>query len=427
MRRSLARLERASVEEVVAFQERRLRWLVRWCAVGSPFYRDWFARSGVDPREIRSLEDLGRLPLLDRAELMAEPERFCVYPRRLMWPARSSGTSGRVVTVYRTAGSSAFELSALERQWGWFGVPPRPRSLLLRSNDPDTEGTGVLAREVRGAGHLVVSSFRLTADRLPGLLREIRAFGPQVVEGWPSSITILASLLAEAGERLPVAGVITSSEVMSARQRELMREVFGGPVIDHYGQTERVAMAGGCEAGGYHEFPDYGIVELLPVPGQSERWEIVGTPLHNWGFPLLRYRTGDEVGPLPSGWCPCGRSFRLLGEVDGRVEDAFTAADGRPLPLPATVVDDLVGLREAQVAQLAPGRFEVRLVPAPGCDLDAARRQATHNVEKYFGPDQDVTFRVLDRIPRSPSGKLKAAIRLDDPAHLLPEDHGVRD
>ena len=416
MRRSLGRLERASAEEVVAYQERRLRLLVRWAAVGSPFYREWFAESGVEPGDIRTLGDLQRLPLLDRSHLMEGqgPERFGVYPRGLMWAAHSSGTSGRVVTVFRTPGSSAFELSALQRQWGWFGVPERPRSLLLRSNDPDGTGTGVLAREVPGAGQLVVSSFRLTAERLPGLLAEIRAFCPQVVEGWPSSISILAGLLRDAGERLPVVGVITSSEVMSVQQRALIGEVFGGPVIDHYGQTERVAMAGSCEAGGYHEFPDYGIVELLPVAGQAERWEIVGTPLHNWGFPLFRYRTGDEVGPLPTGGCGCGRSFRLLGEIDGRVEDVFTAADGRPLPLPHTVVKNLMGLREVQVAQLAPGRFEFRLVPAPSCDLDAVRRQAAHNVDKYFGPDQTVTFRVLDQIPREPSGKLKAAVRLDE-------------
>ena len=206
--------------------------------------------------------------------------------------------------------------------------------------------------------------------------------------------------------------VITSSEVITAEQVRLMREVFGGPVVDHYGQTERVAMAGSCEAGGYHQFPDYGIIELLPVPGRSDSWEIVGTPLHNWGFPLLRYRTGDEVGPAPAGPCPCGRAFPLLGRIDGRVEDTFTAADGRPLPLPGTVVDDLEGLREVQVAQLAPGRFEFRLVPANGSDLTATEAQARQNVDKYFGPGQTVTFRVLDHIPREPSGKLKPTIRV---------------
>jgi phenylacetate-CoA ligase len=305
-----------------------------------------------------------------------------------------------------------FELSALQRQWSWFEVPHRPRSLLLRSHDPDPHRTGVLTRVVPGAGQLMVSSFRLSKELLPRLLEQIRAFDPQVVEGWPSSITILASLLRDRGERLPVTAVITSSEVITAEQLKLMREVFGGPVVDHYGQTERVAMAGTCETGGYHEFPDYGIIELIPVEGRTDRWEIVGTPLHNWGFPLFRYRTGDEVGPSPTRPCPCGRAFRLLGRIDGRIEDTFTAANGQPLPLPHTVIKNLVGLREVQIAQLAPGRFEIRLVPTTGSDLTAAQEQARQNVEKYFGPNQTVTFRIMDHIPREPSGKLKAAIRV---------------
>jgi hypothetical protein len=85
---------------------------------------------------------------------------------------------------------------------------------------------------------------------------------------------------------------------------------------------------------GYNEFPDYGIIELIPVGGRTDHWEIVGTPLHNWGFPLFRYRTGDEVRPSPLGPCSCGRAFRLLGKIDGRVEDTFIAANGQVLPSP---------------------------------------------------------------------------------------------
>jgi phenylacetate-CoA ligase len=173
-------------------------------------------------------------------------------------------------------------------------------------------------------------------------------------------------------------------------------------------------MAGSCEAGGYHEFSDYGITELLPVPGHTDRWEIVGTPLHNWGFPMFRYRTGDEVGPAPAGRCPCGRDFPLLGRIDGRVEDTFTAANGQVLPVPSIVLDDLVGLREVQVAQFAPGRFEIRVVPADHADIAAVQAQALRNVDKYYGPGQTVTFRVMDCIPRARSGKFKPAIILTD-------------
>jgi phenylacetate-CoA ligase len=199
---------------------------------------------------------------------------------------------------------------------------------------------------------------------------------------------------------------------MGDSQRALMREVFVGPIIDHYGQTERVAMAGTCEAGNYHIFPDYGIVEL--VPAAEHAWEIVATPLHNWGFPLFRYRTGDTVGPTPAGPCACGRSFPLLGTIDGRVEDAFTAADGRPIPLPHALVKNLTGLREVQAVQRAPGRFEIRIVPGVGFDSTAVAALAHRNVERLVGPGQQVVIQQMTRIPRTARGKLKTAIVLND-------------
>ncbi len=414
MRRSLERMEYASPEEIRRHQERRLRVLVRLAATRSPFYRTWFAGSGVDPRSIRTLEDLPRLPLLERHHLAERSDEFLAYPRRMLWPAHSSGTTGSVVTVYRTPGSSVYELSAQERQWRWFGLPRGPRRAVLRGSDFAASRNGAVTMELPGARQLLISSFHLTPDRLPEILAALRRFRPDAIEAWPSSATLLAALLRDAGQRFPVRALITSSEVISTAQHELLRDVFAAPVADHYGQTERVTMAGTCELGAYHVFPDYGIVELLPVDGGTQRWEIVGTPLHNWGFPLLRYRTGDEVTTPPRRPCGCGRSFPLLGTIDGRVEDAFTAADGRHVPLPHTLVKTLTGLRETQVAQRAPGCFEVRMVPGAGFDRAAIESQARRTIERVVGAGQTVTFALMDRIPRSASGKLRPAIVLDD-------------
>ena len=412
MRRKAANLDHAVAAEIHADQERRLRGLVRWAAARSPFYRRWFAEAGVDARSIRGLADLPILPVLERQHLVDQPDDFCAYPRHMMWKANSSGTSGSVVTTYRTVGSSVFELAALERQWGWFGLPRSPRRAILRGSDFHADNPGQVARELRGGRQLLVSSFHLTPGSLPAICAALRAFQPDVVEGWPSSITLLAGLLHQSGERLPVKAIITSSEVVGDSQRALMREVFGGPIIDHYGQTERVAMAGTCEAGNYHIFPDYGIVELVPAAEHAS--EIVATPLHNWGFPLFRYRTGDTVGPTPAGPCACGRSFPLLGTIDGRVEDAFTAADGRPIPLPHALVKNLTGLREVQAVQRAPGRFEIRIVPGVGFDSTAVAALAHRNVERLVGPGQLVVIQQMTRIPRTERGKLKTTVVLND-------------
>ncbi|WP_051179701.1 phenylacetate--CoA ligase family protein [Nocardia concava] len=409
LQRRLDALEHADADGIRAYQEQRLRQLVCLAARRSPFYREYFRNSGIDPRSIRTLDDLPKLPLLSREDLAQRADDFRTLPRWLMRSVRSGGTSGVPIECHRTLASTMFELAALERQWSWFGVPENSRRIVLRGNTFATGGKAPTLA-VRGARQLLVSSYHLTPDRLDRIVADIRRFAPDVVEGWPSSIALLAALLRDRQIRIPVRAVITSSEVMAPGQRALIEQVFEAPVIDHYGQTERAAMAGACEAGGYHVFPYYGIVELLPVEGAPDRWEIVGTSLQNRGFPLFRYRTGDEVRPAPAGPCPCGRAFPLLGVVDGRVEDTFTSADGRPLPLPSSIVDDLTGLREAQIAQLRPGVFELRVVPGTGFSEARTTAHARRNVLRQFGSGQELRVRVFEMLPRPPSGKLKTAV-----------------
>ena len=409
MMRSLALMDHADEEAISRYQNRRLQLLVRLAAARSPFYRAWFRDARLDPRSVRTVADLAQLPLLDRSHLVTGAEQFLVYPDRLLWQAHSSGTSGAPITCYRTPGSSVFELSVLERQWSWFSLSRSPRRVILRGAFSADQG-GPPAKLLPGARQLLVWSFGLTPETLPAVVDAIRDFRPDAIEGWPSAITVLASLLRDQGLTMPVRAVITSSEVTTATQADLMRTVFRGPIVDHYGQAERVAMAGSCEAGGYHVFPDYGIVELLPVPGIQDSWEVVGTALHNWGFPLFRYRTGDHVRSADPGPCPCGRAYPLLGRIDGRVEDCFTSADGRPLPMPSIVIDDLVNVREAQIAQQGPGRFEVRVVPIAGSDLQALTAQIRANVDRYFGPGQAVSVRVVDAVPRTAVGKVKNSV-----------------
>jgi len=415
MRRTLAELDHAPATVLRDFQDRRLRSMVRWAAARSPFYRDWFAEHRVDPRDVRTVTDLPVLPLIDRSVLLEQgASRFLAYPARLTWPAYSSGTSGHgVVEVRRTPGSSVYELAALQRQWSWFGLRPDVRRLVLREAGADPGPDGSAVQEVPGANQLKVSAYDLGRVDTDRLLADVRAWGPGAVEGWPSAIAALAHLLEERGERLPVGGVITSSEVVPHSQRLLLESVFEAPVIDHYGQTERVSMAGTCEALGYHLFDDYAVTELLGVDGDDlGAREIVGTPLHNWAFPLFRYRTGDTVGQDPAGECTCGRSHQRIGPVAGRAEDRFTAADGRPLPMPSAVFDGVLGLRESQIAQLAPGRFAVRLAMRPGVRTDDVVAEVRGNIDRLFGPGQDLEVTVHDHVPRSPSGKLRPSVVL---------------
>jgi phenylacetate-CoA ligase len=410
----LSRTERLSEDAMRAHQERQLRRVVRWAARRTPYYRHWFRSSAIEPGDIRGLEDLSRLPILERADLVGDAaRRFLAYPVGLAWAVHSSGTTGEPATCYRSAGSSVFQLAAIQRQWSWFGVGNRPRMVVVRGMPG---GDGAPVRRNPGANQLLVSSFALTPDRAEDILAAIADFEPEALEGWPSSLSILAGLADDAGRRIPVRAVFTASEMITSAQRALIGRVCSAPVVDHYGQMEAICLMGECERGGYHVWSDCAIVELLPAPGGGGRREVVHTPLHNLAFPIIRYRSGDVVTPAPPGArCPCGReSWPLIGAVVGRSEEVLMAADGGPVPLASILLDHLPGVRESQLVQTRPGAFEARVVAGSGFVRADAERAFARSVDHYVGSGQDATLVVVERIPRRASGKLSPVVVLHD-------------
>ncbi len=409
MSRELRRIAAAGPDEIRAFQEGRLRAMTRWAAVASPFYRQWFRREKVDPREIRTLDDLRRLPVLRRNDLMDRPETFRAYPARAMWEAHSSGTSGRAVTVYRTPGSSVYEMRVLERQWSWFGLPRALRRVTLGGSDFAADRPGNPTEIVPGARQLLVSSYRLTPDDLP------RSCGTSA-----GSVPTRST----AGRRASVCSrnccTSRGSNSRSAPSSRPPRRCGPPSAPDPRGlprpdrrslRSDGARRDGGHVRGGHDAHLSrlrHRRTRTRPrCPGQMGDHR---NTLAQLGFPDLplpdgrsgRTGTGRRVRVRPG--IPHPRSARRS------VEDAFTAADGRPLPLPSTVIDDVTGVREAQIAQLAPGRFEIRMVPGVGFDAERVEQQYRRNVERLFGPGQELRVVTLDAVPRTASGKLKTAV-----------------
>ena len=99
--------------------------------------------------------------------------------------------------------------------------------------------------------------------------------------------------------------------------------------------------------------------------------------------------------------CPCGRRFPPFGLIGGRAEDLVRAADGRPVPLASTIIDDLTGLKEVQFVQHRPGVFEVRMVPGAGYDRAAVEALARRNMHLMAGPGNEMTFTAKEALKRS--------------------------
>ncbi|MCX5672198.1 MAG: hypothetical protein NTU94_12845 [Planctomycetota bacterium] len=118
------------------YQGERLRDLVLWAAQKAPYYRETFRRVGIRPDDIRGIQDLPRLPTLDKNVVRGDPRRFLAERR---WPAllirgHTSGSTGVPLVVYGDITSACWEEALLTRWRRRAGVQPRHRRVWVRGD-----------------------------------------------------------------------------------------------------------------------------------------------------------------------------------------------------------------------------------------------------------------------------------------------------
>jgi phenylacetate-CoA ligase len=126
-------------------------------------------------------------------------------------------------------------------------------------------------------------------------------------------------------------------------------------------------------------------------------------------MPLIRYRCGDFVRPATGERCPCGRSFPLIAEVQGRVDDCVKLPDGRSIGRLDHIFKGLSGIVEAQIRQDQIDAVTVLVVPAPSFN-DAIRDHLVANARERLGPDIGLDVKLVDAVPRTARGKLKGVV-----------------
>ena len=261
---------------------------------------------------------------------------------------------------------------------------------------------------------LYMSSYHLSPALIPHYLDALQRYKITYLWGYTSALYALAQEAIRLGRSdVTMTVAITNAEPVFDYQRDAISRAFHCPVRETYGMAEVVMAAEECEAGRLHSWPEVGWQEVVgpadePVP-PGESGDLLSTGLLNADMPLVRYRIGDRGALAPSNAvCECGRALPLISRIEGRVDDVLYTADGRQIGRLDPVFKAELPIHEAQIVQEALDRVVVRYVPAPGFGPDDEQSIADRLRER-MGP-VNVTFEVLDEVPRTKNGKFRAVL-----------------
>jgi phenylacetate-CoA ligase len=320
-----------SRSKLTDFQDRKVRAIVKYAFEYSRFYNERFKQLGLRPDDVKGVRDLNKLPIFRRGELQKNAEKIVSDKFDIdgLEVDRTSGSSGQPLLVYLCRKEDEFRKAKMLRANISCGQRLRDRWLVITSPRHQSKQVGL--QKLLG----VYSPFSVSVfENLATQFSIIEKFKPDIIEGYSSSLVLLASEIERMGiQHVGARLIIGGAELVDEPSRSFVERIFGAPFYDQYASVELEAMAWQCvEKSGYHVDADSVVMQFVDEEGEEvapgERGEIVCTSLFNYAMPFIRYAIGD-VGISSDEECTCGRGFPLMKMIEGRKDSFVRLPDGR--------------------------------------------------------------------------------------------------
>ena len=322
-------METLTREQISALQLERLQATVRHC-MNSPFYKQRFEEIGLKPEDIKSLDDIRKIPFTTKADLRdTYPFGMASVPLRECTRLHSSsGTTGTPTVILHTQKDLEEWANQVARNLWMVGL--RPDDVFQNSSGYGMF-TGGLGFQY-GAERMGMLTIPAAAGNSLRQIKFMTDFGTTALHAVPSYVTRLYEVMQSAGvdprkdTKLKVLAI--GAEPHSEEQRRRIEEMMGVKAYNSFGMSEMCGPGVGFECqeqNGLHFWEDYYIVEIVdpetlePV-ADGEIGELVLTTLCREAMPLLRYRTRDLTRVLGR-TCPCGRNHVRIDRMRGRSDD----------------------------------------------------------------------------------------------------------
>ena len=410
--------EYLSVDELNAIQFCLLRSLCEYSCSYLKFYNSY--PSVLQSDDINNfIYWFKRLPILDKTIVRSDIDLFLARSSRLGIRKNTGGSTGEPFVFYLDRFvTRQREKAFIFDQWGRVGYTPGDLIFNLRGSMP---GKGFFVKHdhifnVRSASSIDMSP--ATVHRYVSYINKTR---PSFIQGYPSTIYQLALLMNLKNQSIDcqIKAVFCGSEKLFQYQRDLISRTFNCRVFSWYGHSEYQVLAGECECSNkLHIYPQYGYTELIPC-GQydedgKEIFEIVATGFNNRFMPLLRYRTCDYVIPSSDQQCDCGRSYYLIDDVIGRVQEFVVDRSGNLISVTPLIYgqhyNQFEKIYEFQIIQKVEGEI-LFLIDKASLISERELEILCQNIQELVCDRLAVSYKFTDAIEKSKIGKRRTVVQ----------------
>ncbi|WP_340818378.1 phenylacetate--CoA ligase [Methanolobus sp. WCC4] len=414
-------------DELAELQLKRLKKTAAAVYDNVPFYKEKFKQLGIKPDDIRSLDDISKLPTTKKTDLRDNyPFGLFAVPRKdIVRIHASSGTSGKPTVVGYTQNDIENWSDLMARNLTMVGLDSNDVFQNAVNYGLFTGGLGFHYGAERMGAMTVPSGTGNTARQLEMMMD----FGVTAIHCTPSYALYLAETAQEMDivDKLSLRVGCFGAEPWSSNTRKQLENSLGIKAYDSYGLSELMGpgVAFECEEqDGLHIWSDHFYVEVLDKEGEQvaegEKGELVLTSLTKEALPIIRYRTGD-ITRLLENECSCGRTTQRISRLLGRADDMLIVRGINVFP--SQIEDVIVDIpevtehfqvildRNAKMLDEITVRVELEDNAFTGelKDLAAVRKHVENELKSVLNIRTNVELTEKGNIPRT-AGKSKKVI-----------------
>jgi len=440
--RQLLKSEYYPEEQLQEMQLRKFRAVLRHAGQFCPYYTSKFRQLGVTPEDIKSLEDVRRIPPLSRQDVaehcremidaryrhsLPQAQGLSRAPGQPVLLGRfrsgtlvrnsSSGSTGAPLVFYDdgsiSAASWAFEL----RLRHWYGIEAGAREArMMRMLADYMPNDRKLWARKRLWHQLVLPGHGLTDKEYAFCVQKLREFKPRVLWGFTPALTGLAEYIRRSGDDASSFRpelTIAWAAPLYQHEEKLLKDVFHCAVSSLYSAREVGHIGAWCPSHTLHVNQEQMLVESNASPEHGRLGEIIVTPLTLSPMPFIRYRLGD-LGQVARSQCACGRTLQTIKELLGRTAEIFVTKDGRAITpgfwcrLFATGgQSDCVD--RFQIVYRQTDQISIRVVRRNGFS-ESIEEEMRRTLRKNFSPEIRFQFEYVPHIAPQASGKYQIVV-----------------